>query len=224
MMKKDRILIISPHPDDETLGMGGTIAKLINSGTEIFILTVSGHLPPLYKQEDYEITIEEARNAYKVLGVSNFDFLEIPATMISDLPVHEINSKISNVVVDFLPDQVFIPFPDRHIDHRVIFDSAMVATRPVKESSKINLVACYETLSETHWNAPYLEPNFTPNFVVDIDDFIEVKLEALRCYQSQITENNGPRSISSVKALSKFRGSQSGFGFGEAFFVTRMTD
>ena len=92
----------------------------------------------------------------------------------------------------------------------------------MKESSNINLVACYETLSETHWNAPYLEPNFTPNYVIGIDDFIDIKLDALRCFESQITESQGPRSISAVRSLSEFRGSQSGFRFGEAFFITRM--
>lgn len=221
-MKTDRILVISPHPDDETLGMGGSIAKLIKSGSEIFILTVSGHLPPLYEEKDYNQTVKEAKNAYKLLGVKNFDFLEVPATMVNDLPSHELNNMISKVVKDFMPDQVFIPFPDRHIDHRVIFESALVATRPVKESSNINLVACYETLSETHWNAPYLEPNFTPNYVIGIDDFIDIKLDALRCFESQITESQGPRSISAVRSLSEFRGSQSGFRFGEAFFITRM--
>ena len=99
----------------------------------------------------------------------------------------------------------------------------MVATRPVRESSNINLVACYETLSETHWTAPYIEPNFTPNFVIDIDDYIDVKVDALRCFESQITESEGPRSINAVRSLSEFRGSQSGFKFGEAFFIIRMT-
>ena len=217
-----KVIVIAPHPDDETLGMGGSIAKLIKSGSEIFILTVSGHLPPLYEEKDYKQTVIEAKNAYKLLGVKNFDFLEVPATMVNDLPTHELNNMISKAVKDFMPDQVFIPFPDRHIDHRVIFESAMVATRPVKESSNINLVACYETLSETHWNAPYLEPNFNPNYVIGIDDFIDIKLDALRCFESQITESQGPRSISAVRSLSEFRGSQSGFRFGEAFFITRM--
>ena len=153
-MKRDRILVISPHPDDETLGMGGTIAKLIKSGSEIFILTVSGHLPPLYKEEDYKQTVEEAKNAYNYLGVKNFDFLEVPATMVNDLPSHELNNMIFKAIKDFIPDQVFIPFPDRHIDHRAIFESAMVATRPVRESSNINLVACYETVSYTHLTLP----------------------------------------------------------------------
>ena len=218
-----RIIIISPHPDDETLGVGGTIAKSIAEGNDIFVLTVSGHLPPLYKQEDYETTIKEAKNAYEILGIKNFKFLDIPATMINEEPVHELNGKILSVVNDFKPDTVLSPFPDRHIDHKLIFESTMVATRPVGLSKNINLVASYETLSETHWNAPYLEPNFTPNYVVNIDDYIDIKLKALSCYESQITKDDGPRSLKSVKSLAQFRGSQSGSQYGEAFFIIRMT-
>ena len=79
------------------------------------------------------------------------------------------------------PTTVFIPFPDRHIDHRTIFDCAMVNTRPNKKNHP-KLVMSYETLSETHWNAPYIEPNFNPDFFVNVDDTIEEKIKALNCY------------------------------------------
>jgi len=222
-MPAKRILVVAPHPDDETLGVGGTIAKSIVEGSEVFVLTVAGHLPPLYQEKDYQITLEEAKNAYKVLGVKNFKFLDIPATMVNEMPVHKLNKQILSVVNDFMPDTVLAPFPDRHIDHKVIFESTMVATRPVGKSAGISLVACYETLSETHWNAPYLEPNFSPNYVVNIDEYIDIKLDALSCYKSQITKDAGPRSVKSVNSLAHFRGSQSGFQYGEAFFVVRMT-
>ena len=99
----------------------------------------------------------------------------------------------------------------------------MVASRPVGYGKKINTLAAYETLSETHWNAPYVEPNFNHNIVVDISDQIETKLDALRLYKSQIDESEGPRSIEAVRALAKFRGSQAGFSYGEAFYLIRQT-
>jgi LmbE family N-acetylglucosaminyl deacetylase len=108
------------------------------------------------------------------------------------------------------------------VDHRVIFDSVMVATRPVKAGRAIELVAAYETLSETHWNAPHIEPNFVPNWVVDISDTIQAKLAAARCYESQITEREGPRSLHAIEALAAFRGTQAGFSYGEAFHIVRM--
>jgi LmbE family N-acetylglucosaminyl deacetylase len=219
---KKRVLVVAPHPDDETLGVGGTIAKYSAQGDEVFVLMVSGHLPPIYSRKAYEETVSEAYSAFSVLGVKKSEFLEIPATMIGDQPLHEVNGRISKVVNDFNPHIVLCPYPDRHIDHRLVFDSVMVATRPVGVGKDIKIVAAYETLSETHWNAPHIEPNFTPNWVVDISDHISKKLNALECYKSQISEFPGPRSIEAVEALAKFRGTQAGFGFGEGLHIVRM--
>ena len=96
-----RALVIAPHPDDETLGMGGTINKMISSGIEVSILTVAGHLPPLYKKGDYELTVEEAKKAYEILGVSKYQFLDIPSTMIGDEPTHVFNGKIFSAINEF---------------------------------------------------------------------------------------------------------------------------
>ena len=222
MSIKKRVLVVAPHPDDEVLGVGGTIAKYSAQGDEVFVLMVSGHLPPLYSREAYEKTVSEAYAAFKVLGVEKSEFLEIPATMIGDQPLHEVNGRISKIVSDFNPHIVLCPYPDRHVDHRLVFDSVMVATRPVGVGRDIEIVATYETLSETHWNAPHIEPNFTPNWVINITEQIDKKLEALRCYKSQILEFPGPRSIEAVEALAKFRGTQAGFGYGEGFHIVRM--
>ena len=151
------ILIIAPHPDDETLGVGGAAAKFVYQGYKVFVLIISGHLPPLYSREVYLKTVDEARAAFQILGISDFRFFEIPATLISDLPIHVLNKKISDVVEEVNPNIVFTCFPDRHIDHKLVFDSVMVATRPVGLGKNIEMVAAYETLSETHWNAPHIK-------------------------------------------------------------------
>ena len=87
----------------------------------------------------------------------------------------------------------------------------------------IKLLAAYETLSETHWNAPHIEANFVPNWVVDITDTIDDKNQALACFESQVTPFPGPRSIEAVDALAKFRGTQAGFAYGEGLQIIRMT-
>jgi len=219
---KKRILVITPHPDDETLGAGGTIAKFSDQGHQIAVLVVSGHLPPLYRREDYEISVKEAKRAFEILGVSESRFLEIPATMVGEQPVHVVNRKIGEFVKDISPQIVLSPFPDRHVDHRVVFESVMVATRPVAAGCGIELLAAYETLSETHWNAGHIEPNFVPNWVVDITEQIDRKISALKCYESQIPVFTGARSMDAVDALARFRGTQAGFSFGEGFHVIRM--
>jgi len=220
---KKRILIVAPHPDDETLGVGGSAAKWSAAGHHVSVLIVSGHLPPLYPQEAYERTVGEARRAFEILGVSEHHFLEIPATFVGTEPVHVLNDRIGTALRDVRPDVVLCNYPDRHVDHRVIFDSVMVATRPVGAGRRIELLAAYETLSETHWNAPHIEPNFVPNWVVDISGSIDRKLEAVACFESQVSAFPGPRSVGAVEALAKFRGTQAGFACGEAFHVIRMT-
>lgn len=222
-MSKKRILVVAPHPDDETLGAGGTIAKFAEQGHHVAVLVVSGHLPPVYPREDFETTVLEARRAFEVLGVADSRFLEIPATMIGEQPVHVVNRKICEFVKDIAPQIVLCPFPDRHVDHRAVFDSVMVATRPIGAGRAIELLAAYETLSETHWNAAHIEPNFVPNWAVDITAFIGRKIAAVECYASQIPVSPGARSVDAVNALARFRGTQAGFGFGEAFHVIRMT-
>ncbi len=222
-MNNNHVLIIAPHPDDEILGVGGTIARFADAGAEVSVLTVAAHMPPLYDESVHKQTIDEARKAHAIVGVKASIFLDIPAVFVREQPTHELNQKIADVVERIEPSIVLLPYPDRHIDHRVIFDAAMVVTRPVGVGAKIGLVAAYETLSETHWNAPHIEPNFTPNWVVDITETIERKLEALACYQSQIMPFPGPRSVEAVRALAVFRGTQAGFAHGEGLQIIRMT-
>jgi LmbE family N-acetylglucosaminyl deacetylase len=220
MMKN--VLVIAPHPDDETLGAGGTIRKFAEAGYEVTVLTVAAHMPPLYSAEVHKATINEARAAQETLGVKNSIFLDKPAVSLNSIPTAEFNALILDQVAASRPDILLIPFYDRHIDHRLIFDACMVAARPVGLGKNISLVAAYETISETHWNAPHIEPNFTPNFCVDITDQIDAKLKAMSCFGSQLHEFPGPRSVEALKALALFRGSQAGYGYAEAFHAIRM--
>ena len=180
-------------------------------------------MPPLYSEDVHRQTVGEARKAHAVLGVEDSRFLDFPAVYLRDRPVAELNGAIAEIVAATAPAVVLCAYPDRHIDHRVIFDAVMVATRPVGVGTGIKLLAAFETLSETHWNAPHIEPNFTPNWVVDISPTIDRKLEALACYDSQVAPFPSPRSVEAAKALAAFRGTQAGFAYGEGFHVIRMT-
>ena len=214
-----KTLVIAPHLDDETIALGGTIKKIVNYKLDIHVLIVGGHLPPLYKKDHYIITKKESIKAIKKLGVKNSYYLDLPATQFHKEHYQIMNDKMNKIIKKINPKTVFIPFPDRHIDHRTVFDCAMVNTRPNKKNYP-KLVLSYETLSETHWNAPHIEPNFTPDFFIDISATIKTKLDALNCYKSQIKKNKS-RSLDSIKALAKFRGSQNGCEFAEAFKLIR---
>ncbi len=219
--KPKKILIISPHPDDETLGLGGTIKKFSKMGCKIKVIIVSGHKPPLYPEKDYKITLNEAKKVFKLLNVSSFEDLGLIATKLNEIPVSRINSLIENSIKNFQPNVLFIPFPDRHIDHRIVFESSVVATRP-KSNFYPKIILAYETLSETHWNISNIEPNFNPDFFINIDKEINHKIKALRMYKSQINKKNQSRSPEACEALARFRGSQNGCNYAEAFKVVRI--
>ncbi|WP_288235944.1 PIG-L deacetylase family protein [uncultured Prochlorococcus sp.] len=222
MIDIKKVVLIAPHPDDETIALGGTISKFIKKGIEVSILIVSGHLPPLYKESDFENTKKEAADAFKILGVKDYEFCKIPATFIHQKPISEINQIINKFIKTRSPELVFIPFPDRHIDHRTIFDASMVACRPVGDFFP-KVVLTYETLSETHWNAPAIEAQFVPDFFFDITQDIDDKLSALSAYKSQ-TKNNDSRSLEACKALARFRGSQNGCLYAEACKLIRAIE
>ena len=221
-MSRNSTLVIAPHPDDESLGAGGFISRLTKSGEKVSVLTVAGHLPPIYQDEDYEKTKLEASKAYGILGIDNSYFLDIPATYVNEVPISNLNKKITEILELTKPSRVLIPFPDRHLDHRLVFESAMVVCRPSSPVGKNILeVLAYETLSETHWNAPQIEPNFYPNYFVDISADIESKVRAISAYESQIPPAPGPRSVDAVRALATFRGSQVGVAAAEAYQLIR---
>lgn len=215
------VVVIAPHPDDETLGVGGTIARLSASGVKVSVIIVSGHLPPLYDAEVFETTQREAKAAMQVLGVETLEFLMVPATSVVNEPIAKLNGAIAAFLKQHQPEAVFIPFPDRHIDHRVIFDASVVGCRPTHAQAP-KIVLAYETLSETHWNVPGIEPAFVPEFFFDISEYMGTKRDAINCYVSQIKEAPS-RSAGACEALARFRGSQNGFTFAEAFKVVRIT-
>ena len=217
-----KALVIAPHPDDETLGAGGTIRKLADSGWKVNVLTVAAHMPPLYTKDVHEGTVREARAAHEVLGVAKSTFLDNPALSLNTMPRAELNAAIHGEIERIKPDALFIPFYDRHVDHRAVFDACMVAARPVGVGKHLKLVAAYETISETHWTAPGIEPQFAPTLFVDITASVDAKLDAMSQFESQLHPFPGPRSLEALKALATFRGSQSGCAYAEAFHVIRV--
>ena len=121
----------------------------------------------MHSSKVYEKTLKECKRVFKYLLNSSI-FLDIPATKLNEISTSDLNSKINNFVAKRKPDTIFIPFPDRHIDHRIIFDSAIVASRPINIDSP-KTVLLYETLSETHWNVPGVEASFLPDFFIIIE-------------------------------------------------------
>ena len=221
-----RILVLAPHADDETLGMGGTIAKRAADGDHVTVAVLTGPGPgvhPLFPAETWTTVRAEARKAFEILGVAETIFEELPSVLVGDLPMWQVNRTVASVVERARPDELFVPFPfDLHRDHRELFHAASVAWRPSSDAGRrIQRVLAYEVMSETHWNPPYLEPGFLPHSFVDITATLDRKLAALAAFKSQMHEPPHPRSIAACEALARFRGAQAGMMAAEAFVMVR---
>ncbi len=222
-----RVLVIAPHADDETLGMGGTLARLAAAGQRVTVAVLTGHGPdphPLWGPESWQTVRAEARRAMDVLGVEELVFEEVPAARVAEEPPWRLNQVTDRLVREVAPDVLYVPFPfDLHKDHREIFHSLSVAWRPSAEHGRrVREVHCYETVSETHWNAPYVEPGFLPTCWVDISAELELKLRAAACYESQLRPAPDARSLEALEALARWRGSQMGMAAAEAFVTVRL--
>lgn len=220
MLDYDRYLVIAPHPDDEVLGMGGTIKKLTEMGKEVAILYISGHYPPLYPNHVGVAIETECMKSLRILGVTNFRFFRLPPTNIALDGIASLNSLIYDFVTEFKPEVVFGPFTDRHVDHKQVFEAMMVATRPLSSLSP-KIVASYEVVSETHWLSPSAESIFQPTHYVDITAIMLFKLKAMGCFVSQIQPTPCARSLEALDALAVFRGSCCGVERAEGFVVHR---
>lgn len=221
------VLVLAPHPDDETLGCGGTMARLADEGHEVVVglITGEGEGPhPLYKPEGFKMIRQELAAACKTLGVSRVEAVNLPTVLLPDLPRHVLNKAIHELIERVSPEILFVPFPlDLHGDHREIFHAASVTWRPYLPLGRsIREVYCYEVPSETHLNIPYVEQGFIPNLFYDVSGQIDRKIEAFSCFASQVQPAPMPRSLEALRALATYRGSQIGVAAAEAFVSVRV--
>lgn len=222
-----KILVVAPHADDETIGMGGTIAKNAAAGHEVIVAVLTGHgidrPHPIWPPVTWDVVRSELREACGILGVSDIILEDVPAVGVADQPVWKINQVASNIVDRVKPDIIYVPFlNDLHKDHRECFNAFSVSWRPhTAIGHNIKAVYAYETVSETHLNFPYVEQGFFPNVWEDITDFLGAKLEAVGCYKSQLQVAPQPRSLETIKALATWRGSSIGVNAAEAFVLVR---
>lgn len=216
-----RVLVIAPHADDEVLGVGGTMARYIAEGHEVYVCIVTHGEKPLFSDDVVAKIREETIAAHAFLGITHTYFLEFPAVMLEQVPRYQLNDRIMNVIREVQPDEVYIPHAgDMQKDHQIVSEAAMVAVRP-KYSHKINAVFAYETLSETEWNIPSTTNAFIPTVYRDISRYVDTKKQALSYFSTQIASFPNPRSLEAVEALAKYRGSTIEVTGAEAFVLIR---
>lgn len=218
-------LVVAPHPDDEVLGVGGTTARLADEGKDVVVTIVTRGGPPLFESSLAERTRAEAARALEVLGGRGPIFLDgFPAALVDTVPHSELNAALGRVIEDVDPEVLFVPFyGDLHLDHRLVFESTLVASRP-REGRRLRAVYAYEVMSETNWNAPSITPSFAPNVFVDIAPYLDRKLAAMKAYETQVKPFPHERSLEALRALAELRGATVGFRAAEAFMLIRATE
>lgn len=212
-----KTLVIAPHPDDEVLGVGGTLLRRKAEGGKIAWLIATGINVrdgwdnKRVKQREKEIS--EVANFFEFDEVFN---IALPTAKLDQIPRSDLIKNFSEAFQIFQPNELFIPHPsDVHSDHRVVFEAAVSCSKWFRHPY-VKRVLAYETLSETDFG---LTPNLTfrPNFFVNIEPYLEKKLRALEIYCSEIDFLPFPRSKETITSLAKVRGASAGFKAAEAF-------
>ena len=219
------ILIVSVHPDDETLGCGGTILRHKKNGDKLFwlIITSMSEIQGFSKER----IADRAEEINKVGGLFGFEktfcLNYLPMTL-DGSTLQEMIPEISKIILNVQPEIIYtVNRSDAHSDHRISFDAVMACTKSFRYPF-VKSVLMYECISETEF-APALPENcFIPNYFVDISDFLKSKLEIMQLYKSETGAHPFPRSLRNIEALAIFRGATAGVEYAEAFQLVKWID
>ncbi len=216
-----KALVIATHPDDEVLGCGGVMARHVARGDEVHVLIVTRGAPEVFPPEAVERVREELRTAHRLLGVTDTAFLDFPAPKLDTIPHCDLSAALARHLRSLAPHTLYLPHHgDIHLDHRAVHHATLVAARPTGNCPFRRLLA-YETLSSTEWAPPVAADAFVPTVFVDITPYLDLKLRAMACYQSQLNTPPGGRSLEALEALARLRGATVGCAAAEAFVLVR---
>ncbi len=201
-MSGQRILVVGAHPDDETLGVGATLARHASEGDEVHALILCEGMSLRYPEAEEDFLSREAQRAAGILGLASLTLNRFPDQRLDSRPLVEIAAPIEAKVRAFKPNIVYTHWRgDINRDHVLAAEATLVAAR-CKESS-IERIYAFETPSETEWGIPY---DFTPNHYVDVSRHLDAKLEAMACYKSQTPFPGHPRSVEHLKIRAQYWG------------------
>ena len=216
------VLVISVHPDDETLGCGGTILKHKKQSDDIYWLILTEPSEELgYSKafiHDRAKQIEDVSQAYQFNRTYHLRF---PTTRLHKIDFSEIISKISPVLQEVKPEIIYtVNRSDIHTDHQVAAKAIMSCTKSFR-NPYIKRILMYECISETEMAYPLPENMFIANVYSDITDFLDKKIEIMKKYESEVQEPPAPRSVENIRAIARFRGATSSVHYAEAFMLVK---
>ncbi len=219
-MKKN-ILIVAAHPDDEVLGCGGTIAKHVTDGDKVYVLFMTNGVGSRdASSKEIRDRWIAAQNAADILGIASIQQLDFPDNKMDTVALLNIVQPIEEVIDKLQPEIIYTHFiGDLNIDHQVTHKAVMTACRP-QPGFCVKKIYAFEVLSSTEWSYSRSKC-FTPCKFFDISKYMEIKLNALSCYQQEIRSFPHARSYEMTRYLSKSRGGQVGLDAAEAFEIIR---
>lgn len=205
------VLVIASHIDDEVIGCGGTIAKHVEMGDQVYVLYIATRQSVRFDQHILKIRKSHARKVSKSLGITQIFFAELPLIMLDSIPQLDIVTEIEKVIYDIKPEIIYCHFHDDiNSDHRIVYESTVVWCRPSK-APFIKKIYLYEVFGSSI--------NFVPNYYVNIDNYIDKKLDALCMYTTEIKAQT--RSVETLRAQARYRGAEVNVNYAEAFYLYR---
>lgn len=211
-----KILVVSPHPDDETLGAGGALLKWKNEGHQIYWLNITGVDGNKNYSDDFQKNRKmQIEKVTKFFGFEKIYLLNLPTAQLDNYNSSDAIGKISQVFSEVKPEMIILPdYNDVHTDHRCVYDWCYSCSKVFRYPS-IKKILTMEIVSETEFGGP--RNPFVPNCFVDITNYLEQKIEAFKIYESEIGEMPFPRSEENIRALATVRGATAGVRYAEAF-------
>jgi N-acetylglucosamine malate deacetylase 1 len=224
-VRQTSVVVIAAHPDDEVLGVGGTIQKHIQIGRSVTVIYVTDGF---YEDADDDRILSKRKNAtdaMNILGVTDIIFLGFKGLRLDTYEKCLLNSALTNAFKKIKPRIVYTHhWGDVNFDHEVVFDMTIVASRPHRGMT-IDALYTYETLSSTEWAAPNRDSSFLPNtFEVLDDEAVGLKVAAMEQYVTEIFDYPHPRSSEGIRVLAQQRGLMISEKYAEAFHLVRSVN
>lgn len=218
------VLVVAAHSDDEVLGCGATMARHSSNGDDVFTVFmtdgVSSRNSPQQNLVERRRACEEAQHQ---LGVRKSFHLDFPDNSMDTVPLLDVTKSIEEIVFETKPSIIYTHFHgDLNVDHRVTHQAVMTASRPVP-GSVVSHIYGFEVVSSTGW--PFTTDTvFQPQLFVDVSNYFDTKLSALKSYSIEMRAAPHARSIDCLRSLAKYRGNNVGMNLAEAFVIYRSLD
>ncbi len=232
-LRNKKILVVVAHPDDELLGIGGSLNKLVNEyACKIHVMILGEGITSRSEQRDekkwsnelqmHHSNIEEAQRRIGYQSLTTFQF---PDNRFDSVDLLDIIKVIEKEKETFKPDVIFTHHSgDLNIDHQRTFEAVVTACRPM-EHERVCGILTFETPSGTEWQATSDPRPFMPNFYISISESnLKSKIEGMECYQFEKREFPHPRSSKALRLLAEYRGMTIGRPLSEAFQIIRWID